>query len=202
MIAAIITAAGTSSRMGRPKATLRLGSKTFLETVISGCQAAGIRRRVVVLGADMDKVLSIIDLNNEKVVQNPAPESGPIGSIRLALAALVNHPVEAVLVWHVDRPHVAVSTVTKLVGRVRRGGASIVLPAFHGARGHPVVFARTVFEELLSAPEDEGARAVVRADPQRVAIVPVDDPAVVEDIDTPEDYRRLLRQVRARDPSL
>ncbi len=68
------------------------------------------------------------------------------------------------------------------------------MPGFRDQRGHPVIFGRTVFEELLEAPEGEGARAVVRADPSRVSLVPVEDPAVVEDIDTPEAYRELLER--------
>jgi molybdenum cofactor cytidylyltransferase len=70
----------------------------------------------------------------------------------------------------------------------------IVVPTHAGRRGHPVLFARAVFDELLTAPNDEGARAVVRKDPTRVLAVPVDDPAVLEDFNTPEDYKQLLRK--------
>ena len=201
MIAAIVLAAGASKRMGRPKAMLHLRGETFLETVLHGCAASGINRCVAVLGPDKDNILSQMNLSAVTVVQNPAPETGPIGSIRIALEALLNHPVEAVVVWHVDRPHVAVSTVTALIDRFRRGGVSIVLPEFEGRRGHPVIFGRAVFEELLQAPDDEGARAVVRADPSRVAVVRVADPAVTEDVDTPEAYEELLRRVDSGDTS-
>lgn len=201
MIAAIIPAAGASVRMGRPKALLHLRGETFLETVLRGCVASGINRCVVVLGPDKDNILSQNTLSGCAVVQNPTPATGPIGSIRIALAELVNHPVEAALVWHVDRPHVALGTVAALIDRFREGGAAIVVPEFEGRRGHPVIFGRGVFEELLQAPDDEGARAVVRADPGRVAVVPVDDVAVTEDIDTPEAYEELLRRFDTGDAS-
>jgi len=201
MIAAIITAAGASTRMGQPKALLHVRGETFLETVLHGCAASGINRCVVVLGPDMDKILSQIDLSGVSVVQNPSPQTGPIGSIRIALEVLLNHPVEAALVWHVDCPHVSVSTVTMMIDRYRQGDIDIVVPEFDGRRGHPVIFGREVFDELLQGPDGEGARAVVRADPSRVAVVPVADPAVAEDIDTPEAYEELLRRLDSGDTS-
>jgi len=199
VITAIILAAGASQRMGRPKALLPFQRGTFLEATIVASRAAGVDSCVVVLGPDADKVLESIDLSGVPVVRNDKPVSGPIGSIRLAICAL-NHAVEAVLVWHVDRPHVAVATLAKLVDRFRQGGAAIVLPTLSGRRGHPVVFGRAVFDELMATPNEEGARAVVWADPSRVALVPVDDPAVLEDIDTPEEYADLLRRTDAGGP--
>lgn len=195
MIAAIILAAGKSERMGRPKALLALRGSTFLETCVVACEAAGLNRRVIVLGPDIDKLPENMDLHGSTVVRNRQPESGAIGSIRRGIEAVINHPVEAVLVWHVDRPHVSLTTLAAVIDRFRDGGASIVVPEFRGQRGHPVLFGRTVFEELRQAPETQGARAVVRADPSRVAVVAVDDPAVLQDINTPEDYKAFLGRV-------
>jgi molybdenum cofactor cytidylyltransferase len=194
MIAAIIPAGGASERMGAPKALLPYRGRTFLHTILDACRALGLQQRLVVLGYDADNILSDIDLSDATVLTNPAPERGPIGSIRVGIEAVLNHPVESVLVWHVDRPHVAIATVEALLDRVRQGGEPIVVPSYQARRGHPVIFGRAVFEELLAVPDDEGARAVVRADPLRVAVVPVDDPAVIEDIDTPEAYQELLRR--------
>jgi len=201
MIAAIILAAGASQRMGQPKALLRFRGATFLETVLDASRAAGVDRRIVVVGPDGDKVLSGIDLAGAWAVRNPDPTTGPIGSLRLALLEVLNHPVEGVVAWHVDRPHVTVATIRALVERFGQGDAVIVVPEYHGRRGHPVLFGRAVFQELLNAPVSEGARAVVRADPSRVALVQVEDPAVVEDVDTPEAYRNLLRSIDRSDAS-
>lgn len=195
MIAAIILAAGASERMGYPKALLRYRGTTFLETVLDACLAAGVSKRVVVVGPDGGNVLSRIDLSGATAVWNPEPSTGPIGSIKLALHDLLNHPVDAVVTWHVDRPHVAVATIQSLIERFARRDIAIVVPGYRGHRGHPVLFGRQVFQELLDAPTAEGARAVVRADPSRVAVVNVDDAAVIEDVDTPDAYRRLLRSV-------
>jgi molybdenum cofactor cytidylyltransferase len=195
MFSAIILAAGASQRMGYPKALLRYRGQTFLGTIVVACRAVGIARAVVVLGPDEGKVLQEVDLQGTTVLRNPDPASGPLASLQLALARVLNHPVEAVLVWHVDRPHVSLTTIQALVERFGQGQPDIVLPVHGGRRGHPVLFGRRVFGELLNTPQQAGARAVVHADPARVAAVPVDDPAVVEDVDTPEAYRELLRRV-------
>ncbi len=185
---------GASERMGKPKALLPYRGRTFLDTILDACRALGLQQRIVVLGYDADNILSGIDLSEATVLTNPAPESGPIGSIRVGIQAILNHPVEGALVWHVDRPHVAIATIEALLDRFRQEGEPIVVPSYQARRGHPVIFGRAVFEELLAVPDDQGARAVVRSDPSRVAVVPVDDPAVTEDIDTPEAYQELLRR--------
>jgi molybdenum cofactor cytidylyltransferase len=201
MLSAIILAAGASERMGYPKALLRYRGETFLETILEACRAAGLVRPMVVLGPDDRKVLAELDLGGATLVRNPDPATGPLTSLKLALATVLNHPVEAALVWHVDRPHVSVATIQALVDEFERTKAAVVLPKYRGHRGHPVLFGCTVFRELMSTPSSEGARAVVRADPSRVVAVPVADAAVIEDVDTPEAYRELLRRADRSDAS-
>lgn len=194
MLGAIILAAGESKRMGCPKALLKLGDRTFLEAVLHMAAQIGVEEPIVVLGADADKVISSHDLRAAKVVRTSEMLAGPIGSIRTGIAAL-NRAVEGVVILHVDRPHVSVGTVLALAEAFATGQAQIVIPQFGGRRGHPVIFGRAVFDELLGAPAPEGARSVVRADPTRVVVVPVDDPAILEDINTPESYRALLKRL-------
>jgi len=194
MFAAIILAAGASERMGYPKALLPYRGRPFLAGILEACYAAGIEKRVVVLGYYANKIKEEIDLSEVTVAMNEDLDAGPIGSVRAGLAALAPFPVDAVLVWPVDRPHVAVATVEALLDGFRSSHQPIVVPTHQGQRGHPVLFARKVFAELLGAPNDEGARAVVHGDPARVAAVPVEDPAVLEDFNTPDDYKKLLRK--------
>lgn len=194
MFAAIILAAGASERMGYPKALLPYRGASFLSGILDACYAAGIEKRVVVLGHFADKILREIDLSDAIVTTSENLEAGPIGSIRAGIRALVNHPVDAALVWPVDRPHVSVATVSALLDRFRAAPASIVVPTYGGRRGHPVLFGKAVFAELLAAPDAVGAKAVVRKDAGRVVPVPVDDAAVLEDFNTPEDYKDLLRK--------
>ncbi|MDH3495581.1 MAG: nucleotidyltransferase family protein [Gemmatimonadota bacterium] len=194
MFAAIILAAGASERMGYPKALLTYRGEPFLAGILHACYAAGIERRVVVVGYYADKILREMDLSDVTVAENTQLDAGPIGSVRAGLRALEGQPVDAALVWPVDRPHVAVATLAALLDGFRASHRPIVVPVHAGHRGHPVLFGRTVFEELLDAPDEQGARAVVRHDPSRVHAVPVDDPAVLEDFNTPEDYKKLLRR--------
>lgn len=198
MISAIILSAGASRRMGLPKALLDLGGVTFLGRILEAAVAAGLKPRVVVLGYDADKILESVDLSDAVVVSSESLEAGPIGSIRAGIRTLLNHPVEAALIWHVDQPHVEVETVLALLDAFRAGRGRIVVPTYGGTRGHPVLFGRGLFDELLDAADAEGARAVVRRDPGRVAHVEVDDPAVLADINDPDQYRDLIRRGSSR----
>ena len=146
------------------------------------------------LGADATKILNTIELRDEIVARNDRPETGQIGSIKHGVSSIINRPVDGVVVWPVDQPHVLVSTVESLVHEFRARHAVIAIPTHRGRRGHPVLFGRAVFQELLDAPQDIGARAVTRVAPDRVTEVPVDDPSVLEDIDTPEAYEELVRR--------
>ncbi|MBI2614260.1 MAG: nucleotidyltransferase family protein [Gemmatimonadetes bacterium] len=194
MIAGIILAAGESRRMGFPKALLLYRGKTFLEGVLAAGVAAGLEPSVVVLGPDAFKILNAVDLGTAIVARNERPETGQIGSIKHGISAIINRPVDAAVVWPVDQPHVLVGTVELLILEFRARHAAIAIPTYHGRRGHPVLFGKAVFQELLDAPQDVGARAVTQAEAARVAEVPVEDPAVLEDIDTPDAYEDLVRR--------
>jgi CTP:molybdopterin cytidylyltransferase MocA len=176
--------------MGRAKALLPYRGRPFLAHLLWTSRELGLDPHVVVLGPDADKIFASMDLSAATVVRNPDPATGPLRSLKLALEVL-NHTVEGVLVWHVDRPHVLLRTIEALLEAAREGSHPIVVPSYRGRRGHPVVFMRAVLAELLETPDDLGARAVVRADPGRVLVVDVGDPAVLEDVNTPEDYRAL-----------
>lgn len=194
MFAAIILAAGASERMGYPKALLPYQGRPFLTGISDACVAAGIDLRVVVLGYYADKILAELDLADVVVTRSENLAAGPIGSIRAGVRALATHPVDAALIWPVDRPHVPVAAVSALLDAFRETHRPIVVPTFEGRRGHPILVGRALFEELLGAPDAEGARAVVRRDPGRVANVEVGDVSVLEDFNTPEDYKELLRR--------
>lgn len=194
MLGAIVPAAGTSSRMGFPKALLHYRGETFLSGILRALDAAGIERRVVVLAPGDDRTPTEVDLSAVQVAVTVDLAAGPIGSIRAGIEALANHPVDGALIWPVDRPHVRVATIQVLLSRFLGRAGDIVVPEYEGRRGHPVVFGKATFRELLEAPDEEGARHVVRRDESRITRVPVDDPAVLEDVNTPGEYRDLVRR--------
>jgi len=180
--------------MGFPKALLEYRGRTFLQSILDATTALGLYRLVAV-GHDPDKMLTQHDLHDVTTVMNQEMSAGPIGSIRASIRAIESHPVDALLVWPVDFPHVAVDTAQALIDGFRKHDKSaIVIPEFEGRGGHPVIFGRNVFEELLSAPASVGAKAVVQADRERVVRIPVLDSAVVDCLNTPDAYRELVRR--------
>jgi CTP:molybdopterin cytidylyltransferase MocA len=196
-IAGVVLAAGRSARMGNPKALLDFRGRPFVVAVLEALEALDLKHRVVALGPDADRIRPQIAGHQCMIVENPDPATEQIGSLRLALTALETVRPTGILVWPVDVPHVRLTTVERLLDAFERTGAPIVLPRFGERRGHPVLWSAALFEELQTsaAATREGARAVLHRHEKVVAQLAVDDPAVIDDIDTPEDYERLIREI-------
>ena len=187
-IAVAILAAGASSRMGRPKPLLPLGDSTYLETLVATVSAAGARP-LVVLGAGADEIRSGADLSGAETVENTEWRQGMLSSVQAAVRHLQeDETVLALLLVPVDQPRIAGGTFRQVIGAWRERPAPVAVAAFEGRGGHPALFSRRVWGELLAAPNDEGARAVVEAHAHDRLIVDVDDPWVVVDADTPADH--------------
>jgi molybdenum cofactor cytidylyltransferase len=194
--AGVVLAAGASRRMGTAKAALRFAGQTFLERVVHTLRTGGVDHVVVVAGAAADAVRGALPAGSDvPLLLNPAPERGQLSSLKIALGHLARGPgdVTAAVVALVDHPAVQPATVAALLGRAAQDPpATIVVPSYRGRRGHPVLFDRAVWQELLDTPDELGARAVVHADPARLALAAVDDPGILVDVDTPSDLARLL----------
>ena len=182
--------------MGSPKALLDFLGLPFVVRILEALEALEIKTRVVVLGPDAPRIQPAIAAHDCMIVENPEPETGPIASLRGALRALQPLQPSAVLVWPVDLPHVRVATVERVLEAHRRTGSAVVVPTFAERRGHPVIWGATLFGDLLDDPDAtrEGARAVLHSHEREVMGVPVDDPAVIDQVNTPEDYERLVRE--------
>jgi molybdenum cofactor cytidylyltransferase len=191
MVPAIILAAGASVRMGRPKALLQVQGRTFVRRILDTLHAGGIHDIGVVLRPQQPAAAAEVVAAGAGVIENAHADAGQLSSLVAGLDALDVPGVESVLVTLVDVPLIQASTVRLLVQRAASSTAPIVRAAFRGRHGHPVVFKRQVFDALRAADPAVGARAVFRAFP--VEDVEVDDPFVVEDVDTPDDYARLAR---------
>ena len=193
MIAGIVLAAGRSRRMGRPKAFLQLGGRSFLERAVAALRDGGCDPVVVVAGPPGDPAADEIALAATRlgatVTRNADEESPQVASLRAGLAAL-GEGVEAAVVTPVDVPRVDAETVRALAAAFAASGPPVAQP-FDGVRhGHPVLFARAVWPALMADPLPEGARTVIHAHAAARAEVRVR--ALPADVDTPEDYRRLL----------
>jgi len=198
-VAGVVLAAGRSARMGSPKALLDFRGMPFAVRILQALEALEVKTRVVVVGPDGVRIRPALADHDCVIVENDDVDGGPIASLRVALKALEPFRLSAALVWPVDLPHVRLATVERLLEALRRStGApaqAAVIPTFGERRGHPVIWSSSVFSELLESPAAtiEGARAVLHSHEDRLLSVAVDDPAVIDQVNTPEDYERLVR---------
>lgn len=186
-VGAVILAAGAGTRLGGvAKALLPLDGATFLARIVATAAAAGVAADdvVVVVGPPFGaEVAAAARALGVAVVDNPAPARGMASSVALGFAALAGRAVTAALLWPVDHPRVAVTTVGALVA----AGAGV--PVHHGRGGHPTLVPRRHFEALAACAAIEGgARAVLRGALPRL---PVDDPGVIADVDRPDELAAL-----------
>lgn len=188
---AIVLAAGASSRMGRPKALLPAGAAgpTFAHAVCASLAAGGAGPVVLVTRASLAGALSEA-LPGVRVVVNPDPDRGQLSSLLAGLAAL--DAPDAVLMTLVDVPLVRPETVRAIVQAWHATHAPLVRPLHAGRHGHPVVFGAALLEALRSADPAHGAKPIVHRFVPVSVDVAVDDAGVLEDVDTPEAYARLL----------
>lgn len=194
MIVGVILAAGKSTRMGQPKPLLRYGDDRFVSRLAKTFSRAGLDDVIVVAGPDPAAIVRALgeDGAEARVSLNLDREGGQLSSLLAGLELADRPGVEAVVMGLVDVPLVRADTVQAIVAAWRRTGAAIVRPAAGGRHGHPVLFGRQVFADLRRADPSVGAREVVRARHAEVVDVQVDDPGAFNDIDTPDDYARLI----------
>jgi molybdenum cofactor cytidylyltransferase len=172
--------------MRRPKALLEVDGETFLGRWIAVLEGAGVQEIRIVLGRDHREIRSRLALPDDRVVVNRRPEAGMISSFLLGIGQIAP-PVDGVFLCPVDHPDVGSRVVQDLAAAFLPG--HIIVPVAKGRRGHPVLFAAELIDELRQAPPSEGARAVVRRDPRRVIEIEA-GPGVLCDVDTPDEYRR------------
>jgi molybdenum cofactor cytidylyltransferase len=202
MLAAIILAAGDSTRMGTPKALLPdPDGRPFVARLVRSFSAAGLDEIVIVTGATHHAIVEALAADGPPVqpvcVGNPEPSRGQLSSLWVGLEAVARPDVDGVLVTPVDIPMIRPATIRQVVEAWSHTRAPIVRPAVGTRHGHPVLFDRIVFDDLRRASLAEGARVVVHANIDRVVNVAVDDEGCLLDVDTPADYQALVgRKIR------
>ena len=199
VIPAIVLAAGRSSRMGRAKATLPAGDgHTFLTRIVQTFRDAGIDDVIVVVGHEADAIAQSFSESGlpARFVVNREYDRGQWSSMLAGLNAIDRPGVAAVLVTLVDVPLVSAATVRAVCESYRVTHAPIVRPTSGERHGHPLLIDRSVFAALRGADPTTGAKPIVRAHASPAGDIPIDDEGAFTDIDTPEEYERLLGGAR------
>jgi CTP:molybdopterin cytidylyltransferase MocA len=190
-VAALVLAAGAGTRIGGPKALLALADTTFVERVVATARAAGLAPIVVVVGHAAQAVADAVPPGPDvTIAHNPHPDEGQLSSLQVGLAALP--PATDLVAWPVDHPRVSAATVRALVAAAAEHPGCAIVPSHHRRAGHPTLFPAVLVPALRALPLAGGARQLFAEQPQLRHFVDVDDAAVVEDIDTREDYARLI----------
>lgn len=181
--------------MGRTKQLLPFRGKTLLECVVESALSSSLHRVVVVLGHQADALDILLKNSAVDVVANPDYRLGQSSSLKAGLRA-VSGETEAVLFLLGDQPLVSPALIDRIVTAYAESHSPIVLPVCDGRRGNPVLFSRETFARLELLKDDCGARPLFEEYANRLLAVPVTDHAIHFDIDTEEDYERLLREKR------
>ncbi|GAB4264139.1 MAG: hypothetical protein Kow0092_15550 [Deferrisomatales bacterium] len=197
LIAGLLLAAGASTRMGGPnKLLLPVGGTPLVRRAAETLLAAGLAPVVVVLGRDAARVAEALDGLAVTSVENPEFAHGMAGSLRRGVEAL-GPEVGAVAVALADLPALRPETVRAVCRAFRASPRGVAVPVWRGRRGHPAVFDLARYRVALAAVEgDRGARGVLEAHPEDVLQVPVEDPGICVDVDTPADWAALEGQGR------
>ncbi|MGB5131146.1 MAG: nucleotidyltransferase family protein [Steroidobacteraceae bacterium] len=186
-IAAIVLAAGVSSRLGRAKQLLEFGGKCLVRHVADSAVGAACSPIVVVVGAEAESVRAALAGLGARAVENPGWREGIASSLRRGIQALPEH-IDAAIVLLCDQPAVSSALLQALVTTQRNTGKAIVACRWNAVIGPPVLFLRERFAALLALSGDVGARSVLEREGDGVALV--DFPEGAFDVDTPEDWAR------------
>jgi CTP:molybdopterin cytidylyltransferase MocA len=186
----VLLAAGASTRLGSPKQLLALDGQPLLARAAAAALASPAWPVVVVLGAHAERIRPTLARLPVLIAENPAWSEGMAASIRTGIATLqqFSRHLDGALLALCDQPAFSAATVERLLAARAASGRSIVAARYSGRLGAPALFLREHFAALAALTGEEGARALLHADPERVAAV--DLPELAMDLDTPDDVAR------------
>ena len=182
--------------MGRPKALLPIDGVRFIEKIVTSLQATRVGQIIAVLGHNAEEMRQKISDLPVSIVINSNYKQGQLSSLVAAIRSIQSskNSVDGMLVHLVDHPYINAQLVDVMIERFYETKKLIVVPRYRGRRGHPVIFSSALFAELLAAPVDQGAKAVVHAHRDETLEIDTGDQGVTIDIDTPDEYREHVRE--------
>jgi molybdenum cofactor cytidylyltransferase len=190
----IILAAGESKRLGNPKQLLSFGGYTLIARVANTACESGLNPVIAVLGANDDKISATLNIPGLMVVKNNDWKEGMASSIRIGLSSMLelSPQVDGVIVLVCDQPYLNQDLIKALIEAQRNSGLPAAAASYGGKLGTPALFHKSLFTELMSLSGDTGARKIL--DKMREDVVTIDFEMGIVDIDTQEDYERLLNE--------
>jgi molybdenum cofactor cytidylyltransferase len=191
LVSAVVLAAGSSRRLGRPKLALPVSGEPMIRRVARAAIESRCGDVIVVLGASAETYRPLLDGLAVRIVDNPLHAEGMSSSIRAGVEAVPSATIGIVLLL-ADQPFVSTATIDRLVVEAATSGLRIVASSWGGVAGPPAYFDRALFGELRGLTGDHGARAVIERHAAECTLLPLDT-GVAADIDTPEDLTRLSR---------
>jgi len=180
--------------MGSPKALLRIGKNTFLQHLINVIGDVGLTKKIVVLGFEAEKIRESLTAFDGEIVVNDEWKRGQLSSIITGIKNLDQSNCLSVLICPVDHPIITTALLKRLLVEFHRTGKKIIIPEYHGRRGHPIIISSELFPEINDASLEIGLREVVHAHENDIALVPTEEEGVIVNIDTPEDYQQYLQK--------
>ena len=197
MIHALLPAAGKSSRMGRSKLALPLGTSTVLERLVGTLRERGIRSIFVVVAPDDHRLTELASRAGAAALRLPKPTGNMRDTVQFGLRKLLGNGLasnnDSWLLIPADHPALTGASLSALLeAHAREPNVEIFIPTFEGKRGHPAILPFSILQDIEELPEGEGINQLLRRLADRTLLVPVADPAVLLDLDTEEDYAKLL----------
>ncbi len=190
-IAAMVLAAGLSSRMSEFKPLLKFGTKTVLERVVEAFWHAGVEDVRVVVGHREHDLIPILQQRHVRWIKNERYQEGMLSSVKAGVAS-IEQDIDGFFVTPVDIPLVRTSTITAIVDAFRESGKLICYPNFLGRRGHPPLISTQYRDEILLWDKPGGLKGFLQQKEVEAIDLTVQDEGILLDMDTLEDYQRLL----------
>ena len=188
MIWGVILAAGESKRMGEPKQLLPFGTSTVIETVIDNVLRSSAEKTLVVLGAGHKRVRAVIKKFPVDITVNPHFQRGMLSSVQLGIRRLPGD-ARAALIFLGDQPWIATKTVDSVIDAYKTTGKGLVLPWYKNAGGHPLLIDLKYRDAIARLNPDKGLRELLSLYPEDITRVRIENPDILRDLDTPEDYK-------------
>lgn len=189
VIGSVVLAAGQSKRMGVPKLTLPWGDQTIIAKVVSTLMEAGVSEIIVVTGASREAVTRSISGFNVNVTFNPDFQNDDmLTSLKIGMDQLSDQ-VEAMMVVLGDQPQVEPGTIQQIILTHRQNPGKIIIPSYRKRRGHPWLIDRKFWTAIRELQEDKTLRNFLNQHQEFLEYLVVNDPSILKDIDTPEDYQ-------------